>query len=110
MRERACPERDRRRSRRSGKAKWRKREDGALPPAWLFRRSAPICRLDGEEKSKQRSTRDQRGLKLFASTGSIQFAMRPLHLLCSTLCTSAACRFLRELLSNCTNSRDGLRD
>src|SRR3954463_5819365 len=25
-------------------------------------------------------------------------------------CTSAACRFLRELLSNCTNSRDGLRD
>src|SRR6476660_1919293 len=26
------------------------------------------------------------------------------------LCTSAACRFLRELLSNCTNSRDGLRE
>ena len=26
------------------------------------------------------------------------------------LCTRAACRFLRELLSNCTNSRDGLRD
>jgi hypothetical protein len=26
------------------------------------------------------------------------------------LCTSTACRFLRELLSNCTNSRDGLRD
>src|ERR1700750_3241271 len=26
------------------------------------------------------------------------------------LCTHTACRFLRELLSNCTNSRHGLRD